>query len=255
MSSKIVGGDEYNSWLGLLKEKIRNSQLNAALKVNAEMLTLYWEMGKAITEKQSHSDWGDKIIPQLAKDLTGEFPEIKGFSRSNLFNITKWYKFYSAEIDSVQQPVGLLDSPNNKTSNEIVQQPVGQFPAILSLIPWGHHIQIFTKTKNVQTAIFYIIETATHNWSRNVLIHYIETGLYNRKGKAHNNFTVTLPKPQSDLAKELLKNPYNLDFLSLGEESNERDLENALMANIKKTPFGTRLRICFCWSAISTQSG
>jgi len=231
ISSTIPG---YHQWLSSLKEKIRNSQLKAALKVNAELLILYWELGQAISEKQAESDWGDKVIAQLAKDLSSEFPQIKGFSRSNLFNIRKWYQFYSKH-QTVQQPVGQIgEYQDQQPASEVIQQPVGQFPHELGLIPWGHHIQIITKTSALQEALFYVQQTAANNWSRNVLIHQIESGLYHRKGKALNNFELVLPKPQSDLARELLKNPYNLDFLSLTPESTERDLENALVINIKK---------------------
>ena len=166
--------------------------------------------------------------------MSSEFPEIKGFSRFNLFNIRKWYQFYGSH-QLVQQAVGLIgQEAGQETATQIVQQPVGQFPGELSLIPWGHHIQIITKTNTLDEALFYVQQAAVNNWSRAVLVHQIESGLYHRKGKALNNFELALPKPQSDLARELLKNPYNLDFLSLGPESSERDLENALIANIKK---------------------
>ena len=237
MSSSISAIPGYNQWLAEIKSRIRDSQLKAALKVNAEMLLLYWELGKAITAKQAESDWGDKIITQLSNDLASEFPDIKGFSVTNLKYIRKWFLFYSA---IGQQAVDQLGKAEETRDSEIGQQLVDQssqsekpFPNLLSLIPWGHHIQIITKTSNIDEALFYIQQTAVNNWSRNVLIHQIESGLYKRKGKAQNNFELTLPKHQSDLAREVLKNPYNLDFLSLGPESSERELEQALIANIK----------------------
>lgn len=234
MTSNVSTIPGYHQWLTELKQKIRKSQVRAALKVNAELLALYWELGKAISDKQAESDWGDKVIGQLSKDLSSEFPEIKGFSRSNLFNIRKWYRFYSSS-QIVQQPVGQIEQEvDQEPVGQIVQQAVGQPPTELHLIPWGHHIHIITKTSTLDEALFYVQQTAANSWSRAVLIHQIESDLYHRKGKALNNFELALPKPQSDLARELLKNPYNLDFLSLGPESNERDLENALIANIKK---------------------
>ncbi len=126
----------------------------------------------------------------------------------------------------VQQPVA--------QTAEFGQQVVDQIPAKLTTIPWGHHLQIITKCKKLDEALFYIQETSTHNWGRAVLIHQLESGLYNRKGGAVTNFETTLPKPQSDLAKELLKDPYTFDFLSLGEEYKERDLEHALTNHITK---------------------
>lgn len=225
---------EYKAWLSELKEKIKASQLKAGLKVNAEMLALYWELGKAISEKQEQSDWGDKIITQLAKDLTSEFVDIQGFSRSNLFNIRKFYQFYSRHLQLVQHGVGLLSSTVPDRTKELVQQDFGQFPAILGLIPWGHQIQVFTKCQSIEEALFYIQQTCTHNWKRTVLIYNIESGDYYRKGKAQTNFNIVLPKPQSELASEILKNPYNVGYLGLTEEVSERDLENAILAHIKK---------------------
>jgi predicted nuclease of restriction endonuclease-like (RecB) superfamily len=202
-------------------------------------LSLYWELGKAITSKQGESEWGDKIITQLSKDLTGEFPQIKGFSVTNLKYIRKWYGFYRP---IGQQAVDQLNKPDTLHPSEKGQQPVDQitgnlendFPTVLSLVPWGHHIQIFTKSGSLQEALFYVQRTAASHWSRNVLVHQMESGLYSRKGQALTNFDVALPRYQSDLANELLKNPYNFDFLTLGPQSIERDLENALIANIKK---------------------
>lgn len=234
MSEKKITSQEYNQWLAELKEKIRNSQLRAGLKVNTELLSLYWELGKAMTDKQANSTWGDKIITQLAADLTAEFKDLEGFSRSNLFNIRKWYQFYAADPQIVQQSVGLLSQSGEQGADQIIQQPVGQFPAVLAIVPWGHHIQIVTKSQSVDEALFYVQQTALHNWKRTVLIYQIESGLFQRKGKAYNNFEITLPKVQSELATELLKNPYNIGFLNLTEEANERDLENAILANLKK---------------------
>jgi predicted nuclease of restriction endonuclease-like (RecB) superfamily len=219
MTSKKITGQEYNQWLVLLKEKIRSSQLKAALIVNSELLSLYWDLGKAITEKETQASWGDKIIAQLSADLISEFPEIKGFSSTNLKYVRKWYQFYTT---IGQQAVDQLQYPEN------------QFPKILGQIPWGHHIQIFTKTKTIDEALFYVQETAIYNWSRAVLMYHLESELYQQKGKSHNNFQMRLPQPQSDLANELIKNKYNLDFLGLSEEATERDMEISILANIKK---------------------
>lgn len=224
----------YQRWLIELKEKIRSSQLKAVLKVNAEMLALYWEIGKELTERQAQSSWGDKIITQLSKDLLREFPDIKGFSRSNIFNIVKWYRFYSPNTQIVQQPVGVIKNKSKQPIDQIVQQPVGLFPAFLGQVPWGHHIQIITKVNNTTEAFFYVQQVALNNWSRAVLLHQIESGLYHRKGKAITNFDLTLPKVQSDLARETLKNPYLFGFLGLNDEMQERELEKALMQHIKK---------------------
>jgi predicted nuclease of restriction endonuclease-like (RecB) superfamily len=233
--------DEYLQWLSGLKDIIRRSQLSAALKVNAEMLGLYWQLGHAITVKQADAAWGDKIIDQLSIDLSSEFSKVKGFSRSNLFNITKWYRFYAGITQLVQQHVGLMNSSEMNRDSPIVQQSVGLFPPVLGIIPWGHHILIFTKIKNVPEAIFYIQQTATHDWTRALLEYHIESGLYHQKGKGLNNFSSTLPKLQGQLANDFLSNTYNLDFLGLTEDATEQDLKNAILANIKKflLAFGT----------------
>jgi predicted nuclease of restriction endonuclease-like (RecB) superfamily len=231
MGIQKITGPEYYQWLAELKDKIRTRQLNAALKVNSEMVGLYWDLGKAITEKVADSNWGEKIISQLAIDLKSEFKAYNGLSRSNLFYICKFYRFYTTNSKLVQQPVGLNTSD---PTTLFVQQAVGLFPPVLGFIPWGHHIQIFTKCKYVEEALFYVKQTATHNWARSLLTYHIDTDLYNRKGKVDNNFQTTLPKPQSDLAYDLLKNAYNFEFLMLSKDASERELENALINNLKK---------------------
>jgi len=257
----------YYHWLHQLKELIRSSQIKAAIKVNTELLNLYWELGKEITEKEKTTQWGNKLIPQLSKDLLDEFPDINGFSRSNLYYVRKWYLFYSGSELIVPQVAGQVDSSGQQPVSPIVQQAVGQLkrkktvqqvvapfvqqlvgqldektpasiaaiiPQVLGQIPWGHHLQIITKCKGVKEALFYISQTTAHNWSRTVLVHQMESGLYKRKGRALTNFTYTLPKPQSDLANELLKNPYHFDFLMLAPEATEKDLEDALLTHLTK---------------------
>lgn len=232
MKYNLVLTKEYKLWLAELKQKVRNVQLKAAVKVNAEMLSFYWELGADIVAKQAKAKWGDGLIDQLSKDLMAEFPDIKGFSRSNLMYIKKWYLFYSQKSQIVQQAVGQFakQAVSQLPDNSISQQPVGQ----ITLIPWGHNIVIISKCKNIREALFYVQNTLEHNWSRDVLVHQIESGLYQREGKAVNNFTLTLPKPQSDLAEQTLKDPYVFDFLTLTKRHNEKELENALVEHITK---------------------
>ena len=209
----------YIKWLSAIKNKVQQAQLKAAVKVNTELLMLYWELGADIVASQAEAKWGDSLIDQLSNDLSAEFPDMKGFSRSNLMYIQKWYLFYSQNNTIIQQPVG-----------QFVQQAVAQ----ITQIPWGHNIVIITKCKNIKEALYYVQNTITHNWSRSVLVHQIESGLYKREGKAVSNFALTLPKPQSDLAIQTLKDPYIFDFLSMTKDYNERDLENALIGHITK---------------------
>jgi len=200
---------EYQNWLTELKAKIRATQLRAALAVNHELLALYWELGKTISTKLSLENWGASVVEKAAQDLQKAFPDQKGFSRSNLFSMLKWYEFYSSSS---------LDS-------EKVQQLVGQ-------IPWGHNVLIITKSKKVEEALFYCAKTLENGWSRVVLTHQIELGLYERTGKAITNFGSTLSESYSELATETLKDPYKFDFLMLQEKAVEKDIEQQLVENI-----------------------
>lgn len=201
--------NEYLELLGNIKSKFYSTQLKAVVTVNQEMLKFYWELGTLIIEKQKYTNWGDKLIQQLSHDLKMEFPDIKGFSVSNLKYVKQWVIFYSS--DSL-----------------ISQQAVGQ----ITQIPWGHNIAIISKCKNINEAIYYVYNTAQYNWSRNVLVHQIESGLYQREGKAINNFKAKLPAPQSDLAVQTLKDPYVFDFLNMTKDFTERDLEKELVNHI-----------------------
>ena len=207
----LLSNKEYKQWLLELKSKIRQAQMKAVVKVNAELLLLYWDMGADIVQKQKNAKWGTGFIDQLSNDLMREFPDMKGFSRSNLKYIRQWHLFYNS----------------NKA---ISQQAVDQ----ITQIPWGHSIAIITKCEDVEEALYYVQNTIIHNWSRNVLIHQIESGLFNREGKSINNFALTLPKAQSDLAKQTLKDPYVFDFLSIAGDYHEKELEDALIKHITK---------------------
>ncbi|MDX2047590.1 MAG: PDDEXK nuclease domain-containing protein [Chitinophagaceae bacterium] len=233
----------YRQWLKQLKERIRSAQIKAALKVNAELLTLYWELGREIIEKEKEVPWGQGLIEQLSKDLLSEFPEMKGFSVTNLYYIKRWFLFYNQQDNPILPQVVAELSKNQKLpqpvakskTKKIVQQTAALIvPQLVGQIPWGHHREIISKCKDINEALFYIAQTAEHNWSRSVLVHQMETGLYKRKGKALSNFEYTLPAPQSDLARELLKSSYNLDFLGLGEKANEKELEDALISHLIK---------------------
>jgi len=221
----------YKDWFKNIKELVRTSQIKAVLNVNSELLELYWNLGKMIIEKEQNSNWGSKVIEQLSKDLCSEFVEIKGFSRQNLYYIRQWYLFYNQDNTIVQQLVGQLEE--NSLVNKLRVKNEG-FAPILKLIPWGHHILILSKCKNLHEAFFYLIETLQNNWSRSILRLQVESNLYQRQGKALTNFELTLPKPQADLAKDLFKNPYNFDFITLGKEAQERDVEDALVNQITK---------------------
>ena len=211
MKSNSIFDKAYKDWLADIKARVRSAQIKAAVEVNTELLALYWGIGADIVERQKKAKWGDSLLLRLAKDLSSEFPDMKGFSERNLKYVRQWYVFYSQ-------------------SDAIGQQAVAQ----IKQIPWGHNIAIITKCGTIQEALYYVQKTMTHNWSRSVLIHQMESGLHKRQGKAISNFALTLPKPQSDLAHETLKDPYNFDFLSMADDYNERDLEQGLVDHLTK---------------------
>ncbi|KAA0259125.1 DUF1016 domain-containing protein [Deferribacter autotrophicus] len=206
---------KYNEWIKSLKEKFRQVQLKAAVKVNSELLNFYWELGKEIAEKQKEAKWGDKLIEKLSKDLMAEFPDVKGFSKRNLEQIRRWFLFWNGYFP-------------------IAQQPASQIIHLLTSIPWWHNVVIISKCKTPEEALFYVQKTIENSWSRSVLTHQIESGLYERAGKSITNFDKTLPKPQSDLAKEMLKDPYCFDFLAIRDDYTEKELENDLLTNLTK---------------------
>jgi len=248
--NKLKINIDYKNWLINLKSKIKNSQIKASIKVNTELITLYWEIGAMICERQENAKWGSKLVDQVAIDLKTEFPNLTGFSRRNLYLMKQFYLFYYQQDIIVQQFGAQLEK---SSSDEIVQQVAAQLndnnsnvishqldeefvlldkTNILTQIPWGHHNLILQKIKNQEEAIFYIKETINNNWSRSVLEYQIETNLYSRQGKAISNFKNTLPEPDSDLAQQLLKDPYNFDFLSLTKKAKEKDLEKKLIKHI-----------------------
>ena len=247
----IIKLSEYSDWLRKLKQQIKTGQIKAAFSVNSQMIMLYWDMGRQIVEKQEKTQWGSGFIEQLSKDLKEEFPEMKGFSKDNLFMMKRFYLFYqSSEI--VEQPVQQLESRDNKFIEQNAQQIVPQLVKQTQItvhkfacVPWGHHIFILKKVKDIKQALFYINKTIENNWSRAVLEYHIEADLYKSQGKAITNFNHTLPTPQSDLANELMKDPYNFDFLRLSEKVKETELEKALIQHISQ--FLTKMGMGFAY--------
>jgi predicted nuclease of restriction endonuclease-like (RecB) superfamily len=199
----------YKQWLTELKQRVLQSQLKAAVKVNSELLELYWQLGEDIVERQKTATWGDKLLAQLSKDLMATFPDMKGFSKRNLEQIRRWFCYWNDE-------------------SAIAKQAVAQ----LVQIPWGHNIQIITKCQSMEEAAYYVQSTLEQGWSRNVLVHQIESGLWQREGAALHNFERTLPATQSDLAMQTLKDPYIFDFLNLSKQHSERELEQGLIDHI-----------------------
>lgn len=206
---------EYKNWIGELKQRIRQSQIKAAVKVNTELLRLYWELGNDIVERQKNSQWGDGFLKQLSQDLSAEFPEMGGFSVRNLQLICKWYNFYNQKLTITKQVVSQLQEDFFST-------------------PWGHHILIMQRCKDIETALFYVQQTVENNWSRTVLDWQIDSNLYKRQGKAISNFTKRLPSPQSDLAQQITKDPYIIDIMGIRQNMEEKEIEAHLDAHISQ---------------------
>jgi predicted nuclease of restriction endonuclease-like (RecB) superfamily len=205
--SKPIEFDQYDTFLREVKDRIATARVRAALAVNAELIALYWQIGRMILDRQEQHGWGGKVIDRLAVDLRTEFPGTQGFSRTNLHYARKMAAWYP--------------------DHEFVPQPVGQ-------IPWGHVRLLIDKLDNPQTGIWYALKTIENGWSRNVLAHQIKTRLHERQGKAISNFDRTLPAPQSDLAREALKSTYNFEFLGFDDQVSERTLEDTLVERIQR---------------------
>ncbi len=197
---------EYAQLLDTLKLRIRTARLRAAVAVNEELILLYWGIGRDILERQGVSGWGAKIVDRLSVDLKRDFPEMTGFSPRNL-------KYMRALAEAFPD-------------REIVQQVIAQ-------LPWGHAITLMEAIKVSDQRIWYAKQARENGWSRNVLTHQIRSDLFARQGKAITNFARTLPAPQSDLAQALMKDPYSFEFLGLGADISERELERSLLDHLR----------------------
>jgi predicted nuclease of restriction endonuclease-like (RecB) superfamily len=197
---------DYMNWLADLKNKIISVRLKAVRSLSATLMELYWDIGKEVVNKQSDAGWGSGLVERLALDLRKEFPDMKGFSRRNLYAIRQWYLFYSSAYEFV--------------------------PQVVAQIPWGHNRVILNKVKKVDLAIAYAKATIENGWSRDILQMQIEAKHCERKGKAPDNFSKTLPSPQSDLVRQTIKDPYLFDFLNLEDSVQEKEIEKQLMQEI-----------------------
>ncbi len=195
----------YADWLAELKTRIHTAQQRAALAVNRELVLLYWQIGRDILARQAQQGWGAKVIERLAHDLRTAFPEMKGFSPRNL-------KYMRAFAEAWPDA-------------EFVQ-------AVLAQLPWYHQLALLDKLPDAESRRWYAAKAMEHNWSRNVLVMQIETCLRERSGTAVTNFAQCLPQPQSDLARESLKDPYRFDFLGLTDQAQERDVEQSLVKHV-----------------------
>lgn len=197
---------EYGELLNVVRERIRSARVRAAAALNRELVTLYWQIGHEILTRQQASGWGARVVERLADDLRREFPDIRGLSRTNLMYTRAFADAYPDE--------------------QLIEQVMGH-------LPWGHNTLLLDKVGGLDERVWYAGQALEHGWSRNVLMHHVESGLYERRGQAVTNFHRTLPPPQSELAVELIKDPYKFFFTGMDHGVEERELERALLAHVR----------------------
>lgn len=233
---------DYTKWIKELSSRYRRCQIKAAVKVNEAMLRFYWELGRDIVEMRIEERWGEKVIKTLSTDMQREIPDAHCFSRTNLYYFKKFYQLYSQELKIVQQVDGKIGNDNTEENvqqvdgqnkNAIIPHLFEQLTHDLFSVPWGHHMRIIDKYSDApKKALFFVHQTVVNGWSRNMLLNFLDTDLYERSGKALTNFERTLPEETSDLAQELTKDPYDFAFTGVTGRYNERLLKDNLLGNI-----------------------
>ena len=208
----------YGNLLSDIKTRIRQAQVKATLSANAEMIAMYWDVGRMIYERQQQEGWGAGVIPRLAKDIQNELPELKGFSERNIKFMVQLYKEYEAGAAIGKQPVSQFENMKR----------------LVSQIPWGHNILLMQRIKDIFVRLWYMEQIIQNGWSRDTLGLMIKSGTHLRQGKAVSNFSLTLPDPQSDLVRQSLKDPYIFDFMTLTEPFNEREMETELIKHLER---------------------
>jgi predicted nuclease of restriction endonuclease-like (RecB) superfamily len=210
----------YGEFLDGLKARIRMALVRATLAISRELVALYWELGRAVVERQEAEGWGGAVILRLARDLQAAFPGVNGFSPSNVWRMRAFYLAYTADVRNLAQPVRDFDGST--------------LPAAVAEIPWGHNILLVEKLADPSARLWYACMNTQQGWSRSVLAMQIGAGAHLRHGKALTNFAATLPAPQSDLARDLLKEPYNFEFLTLTKDAQEKHLQAELLEHLRE---------------------
>ena len=239
----MTADKDYIEWLSDVKTRFRQCQIKASIRVNTTMLEFYWSIGRDLVALRAEERWGAGVVKQFTLDMRQAFPDATGFSHTNVKYMKQWYSFYFEQFAKSHQVDGQLTATGKSQQvvgqlelTEKSQQVVGQLeiPEVLGQVPWGHHIQIISKCKSINEAFFYINKITTEGWSRALLEHQLASNLYEIQGSAITNFDVTLPTAQSELAKKILKQEYDLSFITVEEVKKEKDLENALANNITR---------------------
>ena len=227
---EMLANKEYVEWVADVKQRYRQGQVRASVRVNTTMLGFYWSVGRDLVALRAEERWGAGVVKQFALDMRQAFPDETGFSLTNVKYMKQWYSFYYDHFTKSHQLGDQL------TLVEKSHQPGGQLemPETFGMVPWKHHVYIISKSQTLDEALFYIKRVANEGWSRSWLETQIAANLFKSQGSAITNFEQTLPAPQSDLAKELLKDEYNFEFLTMKVKYDEHDLEEALVANITR---------------------
>ena len=232
---------EYVEWLADVKARFRQSQIKASVRVNTTMLEFYWSVGRDLVRLRAEERWGAGVVKQFALDMRQAFPNETGFSDTNVKYMKRWYSFYFERVTKGQQVADQLagDEKSQRLVGQIEVAEKGQqvadqleMPEVFGKVPWFHHVQIFCHCDTLDEALFYINKIIEEGWSRSWLEDQIAAKLFLSQGSAVTNFSQTLPLPQSQLAKEILKDPYHFDFLAMKEKYDEHDLEESLVANV-----------------------
>lgn len=239
---KPLSTKAYKTWLTELKANIGKVRIQTSLQINTNMLLVYWYLGKQLSEKVEQEKWGAKVLDRLALDLQKAFPDTKGFSYRNLKYMKQfaeaYHQFPFGQAVLAQMEIGLKSSLSNSSTKPLkIKKDNAEFgQTLLAQISWSHHVILLDKVKEQQERFWYIEQTVKNKWSSRVLQYQISTDLYSRqaKKKKTTNFHLTLPKEQSDLANQIIKDPYNFEFLQIGEDVSERELELQLTTHIQK---------------------
>lgn len=236
MASELV---QYGQLLTDVKTRIQKAQIQAVFSANREMIMLYWDIGRLLVERQQMEGWGARVLRKLSEDLKNELPSIKGFSERNLKRMTQFCREYPDMNEMGPPPVAQLatrNAPDEKGPPAVAptEHSPSPPPALVLQLPWSHNMLLIQKIKEPATRTWYMQQTISQGWSRNILEMMIQSNAHQRQGEAVTNFEIQLPAPQSDLAQQAMKDPYLFDFLTIDQPFRERELETGLVHHIEK---------------------